>query len=161
MRVRVARVSAAAVVVAVGVLMTACAAPTSGRNPPAGYKTPANAMAGFVGNLLGNRPQAACRYVVPSQAGLCALGLVAAGNASGHWHIGDTATSGNRAVVDVEYLNACMVGACITNRNPRAGLPGSGLSFSAAFAQARQAKGYTLACLRVGGDWYVDLVEGP
>lgn len=139
---------------------TGCGAHSPGRKPPPGLQAPANAMAGFVGNMLANRPEAACRYAVPSQFSLCTLALTAEGRASGGWTIGDTATAGSRAVVDVEYANACMVGTCLSNSNPAAGMPGSGLSFGAAFKQARQAQGFTLPCVRIGGNWYVDLEEG-
>jgi hypothetical protein len=156
----VAGFGAAAAILATAMAATGCGAHLTGSKPPPGHQAPANAMAGFIGNMLGDRPEAACRYEVPSLSGICALALAAEGRASGGWSIGDTATSGNRAIVDVEYANACMVGTCISNSNPAAGLPGSGLSFAAAFKQARQAQGFTLACLRVGGNWYVDTVQG-
>jgi hypothetical protein len=156
----VAGFGAAAAILATTMVVTGCGAHSTGSKPPPGHQSPANAMAGFIGNMLGNRPEAACRYAVPSQFSLCALALSAEGKASGGWTIGDTATSGNRPVVDVEYANACMVGTCISNSNPAAGLPASGLSFDAAFKQARQAQGFTLPCVRIGGNWYVDVTQG-
>ncbi len=156
----VARFGAVAAILATAIVVTGCATHLGGSTPPGGHQTPANAMAGFIGNMLGDHPQAACRYGVPSQFGVCMLALAAEGKASGGWRIGNTATSGNKAIVDVEYANACMVGTCITNSNPNAGLPGSGLSFDAAFKQARQAQGFTLPCVRIGANWYVDLVQG-
>jgi hypothetical protein len=133
---------------------------SSGGKPAAGHQTPASAMAGFIGNMLANHPNAACEYGIPAQVSLCTLGLSVEGKASGGWRIGNTATSGNKAIVDVEYANACMVGGCISNGNPNAGLPGSGLSFAAAFKDAAEAEGFAMACVRIDGEWYVDAGHG-
>jgi hypothetical protein len=140
---------------AAAALLTGCGTTLGGTDPPAGHQSPASAMAGFIGNMLANRPVAACKYAQPSQ-GPCATALAAEGKMSGSWRIGHTAISGNRAIVDVEYANACGFGVCINNGNPDAGLPGPGLSFDTAYEQARNAKNYAMACVRIGGAWYVD-----
>jgi hypothetical protein len=142
------------------ILATGCGAQLTGSRPTAGHLSPASAMAGFIANMLAGRPVAACGYAVPGVAGPCALAVGAEGKGSGSWAIGNTATSGNRAIVDVEYANACMVGSCITNTDPNAGLPHSGLSFGAAFKQAQQAQNYAMACVLIGGRWYVEVGQG-
>jgi hypothetical protein len=132
--------------------------------PPPGYQSPANAVAGFTGNEMRHRTQAACRYSLPGDQGLCAMAVesifVVYGNISGTWTVGHVVTAGNRAIVDVE-LEACQGGNCLTNTNPNAGLPGSGTSFSSAFRQALANFDYATDCVRLHGRWYVDNVSGP
>lgn len=152
MRSRTIMRSGAAVVAAA--LLAGCGTSLGGTDPPAGHESPASAMAGFVGNMLANHPAAACKYAAPA-ASPCAIALAAEGKLSGTWRIGKTAISGNRAIVDVEYANACGLGICINNSDPNAGLPGPGLSFDTAFKQASNAKNYAMACIRIGGAWYV------
>lgn len=134
----------------------------AGPSPKPGYQSPGSAVAGFIGNLLRDRTVAACRYTAPDEQGVCTLGLELAGPAlriSGQWALGNTAISGDRAIVDVEYDHVCSRGSYVTNSNPDAGLPGNGVSFDAAFQRAVHTLGDATDCLRIGGRWYVYNVD--
>lgn len=130
-----------------------------GTQPKPGYQSPDNAVAGFVGNLLHDRPAAACRYTAPDERAACTVGLElfrGAEQVSGKWALGNGATSGDRAIVDVEYDQTCENSAnCLSNSNPNAGLPGNGESFDAAFQRALSTLDYATDCTRIGGRWYV------
>jgi hypothetical protein len=130
-----------------------------GPQPKPGYQSPDNAVAGFVDNLLHDRAAAACRYTVPDERAACTVGLElfrGAEQISGQWALGNGATSGDRAIVDVEYKQACENSAnCLSNSNPNAGLPGDGVSFDAAFQRALSTLDYATDCMRLGGRWYV------
>jgi hypothetical protein len=134
--------------------------------PPApGYQSPANAVAGFTGNLMHHRTQAACQYSLPGDQGVCAMAVEAmfllGSKITGTWTVGHVVTAGNRAIVDVEY-EACLGSDCLSNTNPNAGLPGgSGSSFSSAFRQALANFDYATDCVRVNARWYVENVAGP
>jgi hypothetical protein len=132
--------------------------------PAAGYQSPANAVAGFTGNLMRHRTQAACQYSLPSYQGVCAMAVEAmfltGKKVTGTWTVGHVSTAGNRAIVDVE-MEACFGSDCLTNTNPNAGLPGSGTSFSSAFRQALTNYNNATDCVRLHGRWYVDNVSQP
>jgi hypothetical protein len=130
-----------------------------GSRPRPGYQSPDSAVAGYVGNLLADHPAAACRYTEPAEQAACTTGLDLFGGLeqeSGNWALGNGATSGDQAIVDVEYQQACVNGAnCLSNSNPNAGLPGNGLSFEAAFRRALNTLDYATDCVRIDGLWYV------
>lgn len=131
--------------------------------PPApGYQSPASAVAGFTANMMRHQPRAACLYGLPGYRGICAVaveGMYLLGSKiTGTWTVGHVITAGDRAIVDVEY-EACLGSHCVTNTNPNAGLPDSGISFNDAFRQALASFDYATDCVRLHGGWYVDNVS--
>jgi len=149
--------AACAAALLAGALVAGCSGSRPlGPQPSPGYESPGNAVAGWIGNLLQNRPAAACSYTPPAVQAVCTT--VNQFGFTGKWGLGDTAISGNRAIVAVEYDQYCGGGTCISNSNPRAGLPGPGLPFAAAFQRALNTLEYATPCIRVDGLWYVDNV---
>jgi hypothetical protein len=130
--------------------------------PPPGYQSPANAVAGFTGNMMRHHPQAACHYSMPARQGICAMALEAmyllGAKITGTWAVGHVVMAGDRAIVDVEY-EACLGSDCVTNTNPDAGLPDSGASFNSAFRHALTDFDYAMDCVRLPHGWYVDNVS--
>jgi hypothetical protein len=144
-----------------GALVAGCSSShVLGPRPSPGYESPDNAVAGWIDNLLQNDAAAACSYNQPAVQAACTTVIQEEGlRFTGKWGLGKTAISGNRAIVDIEYDRYCGGGTCISNSNPHAGLPGPGLSFTAAFQRALNTSDYALGCVRVGGQWYVDAVS--
>jgi hypothetical protein len=131
--------------------------------PPApGHQSPADAVAGFTGNMMRHHPEAACRYGLPGYRGICVIGVggmyLLGSKITGTWTVGHVVTAGDRAIVDVEY-EACLGSHCVTNTNPDAGLPDSGTSFTSAFRQALASFDYATDCVRLHEGWYVDNVS--
>jgi hypothetical protein len=160
-------VAGAAIIVLLGISVwlsqRGAAAPQLKPPPAPGYQSPANAVAGFTGDMMRHQPQAACRYGMPGYGGICAFGVggmyLLGSKITGTWTVGRVVTAGDRAIVDVEY-EACLGSHCVTNTNPNAGLPDSGMSFSNAFRQALTSFDYATDCVRLHGSWYVDNVNG-
>jgi len=127
--------------------------------PPPGYQSPASAVAGFTSNMMRHHPEAACRYGLPGDSGICAVAVEAmyllGSKITGTWTVGHVVTAGDRAIVDVEY-EICLGSHCVTNTNPNTGLPDSGTSFTSAFRQALASFDYATDCVRLHGSWYVD-----
>jgi hypothetical protein len=88
---------------------------------PGGGRALIDAVAGFTGNMMRHRTQAACRYSLPSDQGLCAMAVEAmfllGSKITGTWTVGHVVTAGKRALVDVEY-EACLGSDCLTNNQP-------------------------------------------
>jgi hypothetical protein len=129
--------------------------------PPPGHEAPASAVSGFVQHLMaGSDPVTTCGYVEHYEEGNCLETVSnASGGGTGTWKLGHSVVSGNDAVVAVELANVCF-SSCSTNTNPNAGLPGHGLSFSAAFQHTQEVTGkkiYAFGCVRTDGRWYVEL----
>lgn len=138
-------------------------APQAPSPPSAGNESPASAVAGYTAGLFTDHPAAACRYAAPNERGLCTT-VVGTGFAelSGSWTIGHTAISGSQAIVDVEYqAHGVKSGLIMVNTDPDAGLPHAGLPFATAYRQvfATSADGFAMDCVRVGGRWYVHVVQ--
>lgn len=118
-------------------------------------------MAGFFDGAARKDRGAACEYVPPETQATCkkVRGL-GAELPSGGLVLGGTTDHGPVALV-VLLGHVCLLTAghrnCLTNRNPRAGLPSAKLSFADAVHRslAKPDDPATL-CVKLHGRWYVD-----
>ena len=138
----------------------------------AGNGTPEEAVAGvLIAVLVDNHPSSACPFVLPTQQQRCeATTPTTTGTATvtGRVDITGQAVEGTRAVVSGtgRLCTASSTGSpvCVSNSNPSFGLPGQGVSFSTAYANAVAAghssspKWSGFPCEEVHGKWYVNLL---
>lgn len=153
-----------------------------------GHQSPAAAAWGFVdawaaraGANPGYTNSSACSYVLPSDHDEC--NLLAVGLSAGALGIGDTSTSGTRAIVSVIIRHGCFLVTvtpptadapypffCFSNTSVNSGQPSSPGAFASAYtavlSQGLATGGFqnqhhaALACEEIGGLWYVDLQTG-
>lgn len=132
----------------------------SGATPGTG--SPAAVVAAFYTELLVDESVPdACKYLVPSQQQACEAGAALAGpiTSTGHIHISAVVIDGDRALVATNGA-LCQTGSpCLSNNNPRLGLPGNLSGFDAAFTAAIDNDGShwgAVPCRLESGKWYID-----
>lgn len=142
----------------------ATAGPAIGNVSP-GHNSPEEAVAGFLDAVVNKDWGSACEYLIPDEQGLCTLGsaleAATATTPNGPLHIGDTVINGTRALVSAvgTFCSSTSGGSptCVTNSDPKGGLPSGSLSFDAAYRDAlSNTQDAAAACAEVNGEWYVD-----
>lgn len=147
---------------------TSPAAPSAGRTASApsgqsgpvspGHGSPADAVDGYYQALLAGNATLACSYVL-GEEGPCPASV----QATGHFTIGRTATSGALALVAVTGQICISGSGCMSNSNPEEGMPTGSETVSQAFADTTvTGNGFSpTPCEQSShGGWYVSVNGG-
>jgi hypothetical protein len=154
-----------------GLALGVAACGSSTRMPAAGNGSPAAAVSGFISGIASNTPQSGCNYVAARDRAECVLTFTSAPVRFSDPGVGNTATSGDRALVAVLAASACLgpgpgaiakgapsTTVCLNNSNANLGLPSSTTSFAVAYAAAfNSSNSLVTACVLTNGKWFVAL----
>jgi hypothetical protein len=153
---------AAIAVVVLAIAAAACGSSSSSL-PAAGTASPAAAASGFYQNFVRGNISSACDYAEPSEQSRC--NSVFSSNrftaTVSNLDIGQTFTDGNQALVVFTFTQSCGSSGSSSattcspgNSNPSAGLP------SLQTALSSSSGNDVVACVDVGGLWYVEFAAG-
>jgi hypothetical protein len=120
-----------------------------------GGSSPTSTVNSFISALFANNGTAVCALVEPAQQSSCSASQFT--GITGHAQTDSQVIQGNEALVSVtgEY---CISGSCTSNTDASSGMPGNGVTFDEAFANATSSSaGLSPAALvQVNGTWYLD-----
>ena len=120
-----------------------------------GGNSPTTTMNSFINALLSNNGTQVCALVVPSQQSTCSPSDFT--GITGHAQVASQVIDGDEALVAVTG-QVCIQGQCSSNSDASSGMPGNGVTFAEAFANATSSSaGISPAALElVNGTWYID-----
>ncbi len=120
-----------------------------------GGNSPTTTMNSFINALLSNNGTQVCALVVPSQQSTCSPSDFT--GITGHAQVASQVIDGDEALVAVTG-QVCIQGQCSSNSDASSGMPGDGVTFAEAFANATSSSaGISPAALElVNGTWYID-----
>ncbi len=120
-----------------------------------GGSSPTATENSFISALFSNNGTQVCALVVPSQQSTCSASDFT--GITGHAQVVNQVIDGDEALVAVTG-QLCIQGQCSTNSDPSSGMPGNGVSFAEAFANATSSSaGISPTALElVNGTWYID-----